>query len=129
MTAMDQDVLFFFEKSPGALSLYQALEEKLQAALPDMTLKVGKSQISFYLRHQFGCASLLAVRRKKDLPSPYLTVTFGLAYPVEHPRIAVKTEPYPNRWTHHVVIGSPEDVDEELLAWLKEAAQFANSKR
>ena len=95
---MDQDVLFFFEKAPDALPLYQTLEQKLREILPDMTLKVGKSQISFYLGHQFGCASLLAVRRKKDLPSPYLTVTFGLAYPVEHPRIAAKTQPYPNRW-------------------------------
>ncbi len=125
---MDQDVLFFFEKAPDALPLYQTLEQKLREILPDMTLKVGKSQISFYLGHQFGCASLLAVRRKKDLPSPYLTVTFGLAYPVEHPRIAAKTQPYPNRWTHHVVIGQPEDVDEELLAWLKEAAEFAATK-
>lgn len=125
---MDQDVLFFFEKAPNALPLFQTLEQKLREILPDMTLKVGKSQISFYLGHQFGCASLLAVRRKKDLPSPYLTVTFGLAYPVEHPRIAAKTQPYPNRWTHHVVIGQPEDVDEELLAWLKEAAEFAATK-
>lgn len=125
---MDQDVLFFFEKAPNALPLFQTLEQKLREILPDMTLKVGKSQISFYLGHQFGCASLLAVRRKKDLPSPYLTVTFGLAYPVEHPRIAVKTQPYPNRWTHHVVIGQPKDVDEELLAWLKEAAEFAATK-
>ena len=128
MTAMDQDVLFFFEKSPGALSLYQALEEKLQAALPDMTLKVGKSQISFYLRHQFGCASLLAVRRKKDLPSPYLTVTFGLAYPVEHPRIAVKTEPYPNRWTHHVLLTALEEVDDTLMGWVEEAYRFSMVK-
>jgi hypothetical protein len=125
---MDQDVLFFFEKAPDALPLYQTLEQKLWEILPDMTLKVGKSQISFYLGHQFGCASLLAVRRKKDLPSPYLTVTFGLAYPVEHPRIAAKTQPYPNRWTHHVVIGQPKDVDEVLLAWLKEAAEFAATK-
>lgn len=126
---MEQDLLFFFEKSPGALPLYEALEEKLRELLPNMTRKVGRSQISFYLKRQFGCASLLAVRRKKELPSPYLTVTFGLAYPVEHSRIAVKTEPYPGRWTHHVVIGKPEDVDKELLSWLKEAAEFAASKR
>lgn len=60
---MDQDVLFFFEKAPGALPLYQTLEQKLQEILPGMTQKVGKSQISFYLGHQFGCASLLAVRK------------------------------------------------------------------
>lgn len=97
---MEQDLLFLFEKCPGTLPLYHALEERLRKAVPGMAVKVGKSQASFYLRHQFGCASLLAAKRKKDRPDPYLTVTFGLAYPVESPRIAVKTEPYPNRWTH-----------------------------
>ena len=123
------DLLRLFEKEPGALALYQALEERLEELLPGMTRKVGKSQVSFYLRHQFGCASLLAAKRKKDRPDPYLTVTFGLAYPVESPRIAVKTEPYPNRWTHHVVLGRVEEIDEELLGWLREAAAFAASKR
>ena len=126
---MDQDVLFFFEKAPGALPLYQTLEQKLQEILPGMTRKVGKSQISFYLGHQFGCASLLAVRKKREMPSPYLTVTFGLSYPLEHPRITAKTEPYPNRWTHHVVVGSLEEIDQQLVEWLVEAAEFAAAKR
>ena len=125
----EQDVWYFFEKSPGALRLYQTLEQKLQEILPDMTRKVGKSQISFYLGHQFGCASLLAVRKKREMPSPYLTVTFGLSYPLEHPRIAAKTEPYPNRWTHHVVVGSLEEIDQQLLEWLVEAAEFAAAQR
>ena len=62
------------------------------------------------------------------MPSPYLTVTFGLSYPLEHPRIAAKTEPYPNRWTHHVVVGSLEEIDQQLLEWLVEAAEFAAAK-
>lgn len=125
----EQDLYFFFEKSPGALRLYQTLERKLQKILPDMTRKVGKSQVSFYLGHQFGCASLLAVRKKREMPSPYLTVTFGLSYPLEAPRIAAKTEPYPNRWTHHVVVGSVDEIDQQLLEWLVEAAEFAAAKR
>ena len=125
---MEQDLLFLFEKCPGALPLYHALEERLRKAVPGMAVKVGKSQASFYLRHQFGCASLLAAKRKKDRPDPYLTVTFGLAYPVESPRIAVKTEPYPNRWTHHVVVSQPEEIDGELLDWLSQAYQFCQIK-
>lgn len=125
---MDSDLLFFFERSPGALPLFLDLEAKLKQRLPAMEEKMGKSQISFYLGHLFGCASLLAVRRKREMPSPYLTVTFGLGYPLEHPRIAAKTEPYPHRWTHHVVVGRVEETDEELLGWLEEAAAFAASK-
>ena len=93
-----------------------------------MREKVGKTQVSFYLGCQFGCASLLAVRRKAERPDPYLTVSFGLAYPLDSPRVDAKTEPYPNRWTHHVMIGSAEEIDQELLGWLWEAAQFAASK-
>lgn len=32
------------------------------------------------------------------------------------PRIAISTEPHPNRLTHHVLAVSPEDIDDELMA-------------
>ena len=93
-----------------------------------MRIKAQKSQISFYKRHLFGCVSFLRVKKKKELPDPYLVVTFGLEHPVESPRIAVATEPYPNRWTHHLILSRPEEVDDELMAWLKEAADFSAQK-
>ncbi|MFQ9909498.1 MAG: hypothetical protein ACLRWC_07920 [Acutalibacter sp.] len=49
-----------------------------------MRRKVGKTEAAFYLRHRFGSASLLAVRRKPSGP-PYLTVSFGLSHPLENP--------------------------------------------
>ena len=58
-----------------------------------------------------------------------MTVTFGLGYRKESPRIDVATEPYPGRWTHHVMVGSAEEIDEELLGWIQEAAAFSASKR
>ena len=67
---MEQDLLFLFEKCPGALPLYHALEERLRKAVPGRAVKVGKSQASFYLRHQFGCASLLAAKRKRTGRTP-----------------------------------------------------------
>ena len=44
---MEQELLFLFEKCPGALPLYHALEERLREAVPGMAVKVGKSQASF----------------------------------------------------------------------------------
>ncbi len=126
---MELEALALFEKSPGAFRLYQILIERLRQRVPGLETRAGKTQISFYLRRQFGCASLLRPRRKADMPTPYLTVTFGLGYPLESPRAAAKTEPYPGRWTHHVVVGSPGDIDGELLDWLEEAAAFAAAKR
>lgn len=58
-----------------------------------------------------------------------LLVTFGLSHRVEDPRIAVAVEPYPNRWTHHVLISESDQIDAQLMAWLEEARTFARSKR
>ncbi len=57
-----------------------------------------------------------------------MTITFGLSYRKESARINVSTEPYPNRWTHHVMIGTKEEIDDELLSWIIEAAEFAERK-
>ena len=57
-----------------------------------------------------------------------MTVSFGLGYRKDSPRIDVATEPYPNRWTHHVMVGSVNEIDEELLSWICEAADFSMYK-
>ena len=97
-----EDILFYFDGKPRELALYQALFHRLETAFPDASARVQKSQISFYGRHLFAMASLPA-RRKKDWPRECILVTFGLPCRVDLPRIAVATEPYPGRWTHHVV--------------------------
>ena len=58
-----------------------------------------------------------------------MTVTFGLSYQKDSPRIDAATEPYPNRWTHHVMVGSEEEIDIELMGWIREAAEFSANKR
>jgi len=37
-------------------------------------------------------------------------------------------EPYPNRWTYHVIIARPEEIDEQVMTWLREAYDFALNK-
>ena len=39
------------------------------------------------------------------------------------------SEPYPGRWTHHLILTAPEDVDGLLAAWLAEAYRFAREKQ
>ena len=98
--------------------------------MPDSRIEVKKTQISFFDRRMFAAVSFTPVRKAKDRPKPFLTITFGLAYRKESERIDVAVEAYPNRWTHHVMIGSVEEVDDELLSWIEEAAEFAkNMKR
>ena len=122
------DVLFFFDGKPAELALYETLFRHMEEVFPDASVKVQKSQISFYGRHLFGAVSL-PVRRKKNWPEHCIVVTIGLSHPLESPRAAVSVEPYPSRWTNHVLVSEASQVDEELLEWLNEAWAFAESKR
>ena len=125
---MDTNTILFFEQQPEALALYEVFEKAVVNRYPDIKIKVQKTQISFSNKHLFSCASFLRVKKKKELPDPYLVITLGMPYPLDSTRVAVKTEPYPGRWTTHIVIGKQEDVDEELLGWLAEAYDFAEAK-
>lgn len=123
----ETDILFFFDRKPVELSLYQTLFAHMKTAFPEASVKVQKSQISFYNQHFFSAASL-PIRRQKDWPKECIIVTIGLPYQLASPRVAIAVEPYPNRWTHHVPVSQEEQVDSELLGWLQEAYDFAKSK-
>ena len=128
MTTVNE--LLFFDSKPNALVLYEAFRRAVFEKVPDARIEVKKTQISFFDRRMFAAVSFAPVRKAKDRPKPFLTITFGLSYRKESDRIDVAVEAYPNRWTHHVMIGTVEEVDEELLSWIVEAAEFAqNLKR
>lgn len=99
---MNADILQFFESHMDALPIYEALENAVWRDIQPVEVRAQKTQISFYNRRMFACASFLPARKKKDRP---------------------------NRWTHHVLISAPKEIDGELLGWIKEAAEFSAGKR
>ena len=125
---MDEQILQFFDRYPDAIPLYEKFEKCVEDLVPEVRIKVQKTQISFYNRHMFACVSFARVRRKKDCPDCYIVVTFGLEHKAESPRIDIATEPYPNRWIHHVLISELEEIDDELMGWIREAAEFSDRK-
>ena len=127
MEDLRQEEVLFFQGKAGALPLYLALREKLPE-IGEVEIQVKKSQISLIRRHLFGAVSFTPVRRAKDRPKDFITLTFGLNHRLDSPRIDAAVEAYPGRWTHHILIGSPEQLDDEVLAWLREAAAFAAAK-
>jgi hypothetical protein len=121
---VDADTLIFFDKMPQALPLYDAFVGKLCSELDNVTIKVQKTQISFSNRYNFAFVSL-PVRKVKGRPDVYIIVSFGLSYRIKDPRIEEATEPYPNRWTHHVIIQSEGEIDEQLMGWIRQAYSFS----
>lgn len=126
---MNSDTLFFFREHMDALPMYEKLEEQILAQIPDVKIKVTKTQITFANKRGFAFVSFSPCRKAAQRPKVWMTVTFGLGYRKESPRIDVSTEPYPNRWTHHVMVGSAEEIAEELMDWIHEAAEFSAGKR
>lgn len=112
---MNGDILFFFGEHMDALPMYEKLEEQILAQIPDVTIKVAKTQITFTNKRGFAFVSFNPCRREAQRPQIWMTVTFGLGYRKESPRIDVAAEPYSNRWAHHVMVGSVEKIDEELM--------------
>lgn len=125
---MREEVLFFFDRHMDALPLYEAFESRILGEIENVRIKVQKSQISFYNKHMFACVSFMRIRNKKDVPSPGFVVTVGLGRRLESPRIEIATEPYPGRFTHHIPLSAIEEIDDELLSWVKEAAAFSERK-
>ncbi len=129
MQPIQLDEMLFFEGKRGAFALYDARRSRMLGEIADVSIEVKKTQISFKNRHLFAAVSFLPVRRVKDRPRVFITVSFGLFDRLASPRVDAASEPYPNRWTHHVLIGSAAEVDDELMGWLKEAARLASLKR
>ncbi len=118
------DIMQFFDRRPHELALCQAFVQKVLDACPDTHIRVQKTQITLENRHGFAFVSL--PRRK--VKEPTIVVTFGLSHRLASPRIWQAVEPYPNRWTHHVLVSDKSQLDGELLGWVKEAAAFAAAK-
>ena len=125
----DSDTLLFFNEHPEALELYEALEDWLLAAFPGVQRRVQKTQITFFQPRVFACVSFTRVRKKAELPTPWLTFTLSLPEPLDSPRAAVQSEPYPGRWTVHLVLHAPSDLDQELLDWTLRAQGFSRRRK
>ena len=117
----------FFEKHPDALPIYSAFAQAV-GSWEGVAMRVQKTQIAFSSRHLFACASFLRVRKGGCMPPVFLTLSLGLPAPLESPRLAGAVEPYPGRWTNHIVVASPDEIDAELLGWARESRFFADLK-
>ena len=126
---MNADILLYFNDHMAALPLYERLEGLILEQILDVKIKGSKTQISFSNKRGFAFVSFNPCRRSKERADVWMTITFGLGYRKDSPRIDAATEPYPNRWTHHMMVGSEEEIDDELMGWIREAAEFSASKK
>ena len=127
MQTVETDTLLFFSGHERAFSIFRTFEQLLYDSFPMVHKRVQKTQITYFNRHVFSCVSFARVCRKADMPKDAIVLTFGLPVPLDSPRIAAKTQIRPGRWTHHLVLNRPEEMDSEFMAWLRAAYAFSDS--
>jgi hypothetical protein len=112
------DLDTYFDGYEASRGIFNALRAAIDA-LPSTTLSVTKSQIAFRRRRAFAWAWVPAkVLRGEHAP---LVLTLGLRHRDPSTRWKEIVEPAPGRFTHHMELRSPEDIDAEVRARLQEA--------
>jgi len=108
----------FFAGPPEPRQIFDALRLAVDALGP-VEVRVTKSQVAFRRRRAFAWAWMPgAYLRGKHPP---LVLTLALRRRDPSPRWKEVVEPYPGRFTHHLELSSPAEIDDEVRAWLQEA--------
>ena len=103
--------MHFRGKDPSLRKVYDLLIRRLRQNGP-LRVDAVKTSINLISRHHFGGVGVRA---------DYLRVGFLAVEPIRHPRIVHSQRLGPNRVGESVILRSVDDVDETLLAWLRNA--------
>jgi hypothetical protein len=108
----------FFAGNIPSQMLFEALRIAVEEFGP-VELRIGKSQISFRRRVAFAWVWMPAkYLRGKAAP---LVLTLSFRSRDGSPRWKQIVEPAPGRFTHHLELYTPADIDQEVCAWLRDA--------
>ena len=97
---------------PEETALYEAVEARILALCPDVTVKHDRTQTAFVRRVQFLWLSL--PRRKADAGA--LMFSIGLPSRLESERLLYAAEVAPGWWMHHLLIRSTQELDADLIS-------------
>lgn len=105
-------------KSPQVKALYERFTQLVEQCGP-VVLAPTKTRIDFQVRIIFAAVSL-----KEDGLACHVVLSRRL----ENPRFTHIESISPRNHVHHFQIGSVEDLDDEVVSWLKEAYQVGEQR-
>jgi hypothetical protein len=112
------DVDEFFAGQSEAKLIFDAVTAAASSLGP-MTLRVSKSQIAFVRNKTFACVWIPGMYLRGKVAPLVLTFSFGERR--LWPRWKEVYQVAPHRFTHHLELWSPGEVDEEVRGWLEQA--------
>jgi hypothetical protein len=112
----------FFAGHPEAYAVYRRVRELLDRATT-YEVRTSKSQVAFRRRRGFAYLWLPGQYLRRAAPEVVLSVVLGRRD--DSLRWKEVVQPSPHHWMHHLVVDGVGDLDDEVAAWLREAADRA----
>lgn len=116
---MEDEIKKFFTEYPETHKLFTLICSYIDS-LGEINVEVMKTQISFGTKKKFAWI-WLPQTWVKGAPANGVVLTVGLRRRIEHPKVKEIKEPYPGRFTHHIVLLNKSDFNDDIKGILKEA--------
>jgi hypothetical protein len=115
----------FFAGHPVGLRVHERVHHLItdRLGVADVEVRVSKSQVAF--RRARGFAYLWLPGQYQHNPRADVVLSIGLDRRLTSPRFKEVVHPDPGHWMHHLEVHGPDDVDDEVVAWLRDAATAA----
>lgn len=123
MDAEPQSPEEFFAGSPAGLAICLAVQTVV-GSLGPATIKTSKSQVAFWRQHGFAYVWRPGQYLKSGVPA---VLSIVLHRQATSPRFKEVAHPAKSVWVHHIELNQPNQVDDEVEQWLKEAYRDAGS--
>ena len=107
------------EENETSQSLYKKVVAAVERIGP-CSLGFTKSQVAFRRKRAFAWVWVPAQYLKRAGMAP-LVLTLSLPYRDSSPRWKEVVEPSPGKFTHHLELWQPGDLDAQVEAWLRKA--------
>ncbi len=111
-----------FAGHPLALAVFVRVRSVLEQLGP-VDIRTTKSQVAF--RRTRGFAYLWLPGQYLSKPAADVVLSFALGRHDLSPRFKEVVHPSPKHWMHHLEINDVQDIDDEVVGWLREAADRA----
>jgi hypothetical protein len=108
----------FFSLYPASRQIFNALLEAVQI-FGQVEVQVKKSQVAFCRKKIFARVWVPEQYLHRGAAPLVLTLSFRIRDPSARWKEVV--EPYPGRFTHHLELYDAGEIDDEVIAWLREA--------
>lgn len=110
-----------FAGSAAGLAICHAVERAV-SSFGEVSVRETRSQVALRRRRGFAYIWRPAQYVRSDVPA---VVSFALPEPLEHVRIKSVAHPSPGTFMHHMEVRATDEIDDELVAWLRAAYDAA----